>query len=136
MPASRWSARLFDFIRTAKRPLTMAVRRADGGDSDVSLAGRSGRQRAARHHLRRRQHSVGGRRGGHAQRPRVVLFALRGWADPAGGRALSASLDSGRPARAVLPPRAPTERCRDIVFVGALVRPSLWQVRLDWTTIE
>ncbi|MGZ3410912.1 MAG: LpxI family protein [Xanthobacteraceae bacterium] len=65
----------------------------------------------------------------------VVLFALVGWADPAFvekyrhywihiGR-------FGEFARI-----AAKERCRDIVFVGTLVRPSLSQVRLDWATVK
>lgn len=28
------------------------------------------------------------------------------------------------------------ERCRDLVFIGTLVRPSLSEIRLDWTTLR
>ena len=31
---------------------------------------------------------------------------------------------------------AHAEGCRDVVFIGSLVRPALWQMRLDWTTLR
>lgn len=61
----------------------------------------------------------------------VVLFALRGWADPervAGYRhhwgALAQFGWVCRQARA--------EGCRDIVFIGSLSRPPIWRLRFDW----
>jgi DUF1009 family protein len=60
----------------------------------------------------------------------VVLFALRGWADP--GRVASYPHhwvrfgQLGRFCRA-----ARREGCRDVVFIGSVVRPSLWQVWPD-----
>jgi DUF1009 family protein len=67
-----------------------------------------------------------------AQRGRpVVLFALRGWADAAAVNAHPhhwiALGQFGRFCRL-----ARRERCRDIVQVGGLVRPSIRQLRLDW----
>jgi len=65
---------------------------------------------------------------------RVVMFAVRGFADreverfPCHWIALGAL---GRTFRLV---RA--EGCRDVVFLGAMVRPSLWRVRFDWTTVR
>jgi UDP-2,3-diacylglucosamine hydrolase len=65
----------------------------------------------------------------------VVLFPLRGWADAAAVAAYPhhwiALGQFGRFCRL-----ARTERCRDIVLVGGLVRPSLRQVRLDWGTLR
>jgi UDP-2,3-diacylglucosamine hydrolase len=65
----------------------------------------------------------------------VVLFALRGWADAAavaGWRHHWIALGQfGRFCRL-----ARRERCRDLVLVGGLVRPSLTQVRLDWGTLR
>ncbi len=69
------------------------------------------------------------RRGRH-----VVLFPLRGWADAAAVRAWPhhwiALGQFGRFCRL-----ARAERCRDLVLVGGLVRPSLRQLRLDWGTL-
>ena len=71
------------------------------------------------------------KRGG---RP-VVLFPLRGWADAAAVRAWPhhwiALGQFGRFCRL-----ARAERCRDLVLVGGLVRPSLRQLRLDWGTLR
>lgn len=65
----------------------------------------------------------------------VVLFALRGWADAAAVRAYPhhwiALGQFGRFCRL-----ARSERCRDLVLVGGLVRPSLLQLRLDWGTLR
>lgn len=61
----------------------------------------------------------------------VVLFALRGWADP--GKVAAYPHHWGalgqfgwfcRQARA--------EGCRDIVFIGTIARPPLWRLRFDW----
>jgi UDP-2,3-diacylglucosamine hydrolase len=65
----------------------------------------------------------------------VVLFALRGWADAAAVTAYPhhwiALGQFGRFCRL-----ARTERCRDLVLVGGLVRPPLLQLRLDWGTLR
>jgi UDP-2,3-diacylglucosamine hydrolase len=65
----------------------------------------------------------------------VVLFALRGWADAAAVAGWQhhwiALGQFGRFCRL-----ARRERCRDLVLVGGLVRPSLTQLRLDWGTLR
>src|SRR5262249_25587847 len=64
----------------------------------------------------------------------IVLFALRGWADATAVRAYSHHWvwlgQFGRICRL-----ARQEGCREMVFVGGLVRPSIWQLRLDWGTL-
>jgi DUF1009 family protein len=71
-----------------------------------------------------------GRRG-----RRAVLFALRGWADPrrvADYRHHWIALGQfGRLCRL-----ARREACRDVVFVGSLVRPPIWRLRLDLPTLR
>jgi DUF1009 family protein len=66
---------------------------------------------------------------------RVVLFPLRGWADPARVSAFPhhwiALGQFGRFARL-----ARSEGCRDIVWIGGLVRPPVSQIRLDLTTLR
>ena len=66
---------------------------------------------------------------------RIVLFPLRGWADPAAvGRyphhwiALAQVGD--------LVSKARREGCRDLVFIGTAVRPPIRSLRIDWTTIK
>jgi DUF1009 family protein len=66
---------------------------------------------------------------------RVVLFAIHGWVDPeriAGYRHHWASFGQFgwfcRVARA--------EGCRDVVFIGSLVRPAIWQLRPDFKTLR
>jgi UDP-2,3-diacylglucosamine hydrolase len=65
----------------------------------------------------------------------VVLFPLRGWADASAVAAYPhhwiALGQFGRFCRL-----ARGERCRDLVLVGGLVRPSLRQLRLDWGTLR
>jgi DUF1009 family protein len=65
----------------------------------------------------------------------VVMFPLIGWADP---QAMAPYrhhwLHIGRIGE--FSRLAKSERCREVVFVGTLVRPSLKQVRLDWATIK
>jgi DUF1009 family protein len=65
---------------------------------------------------------------------RVVLFLLRGWADattlavyPHHWIALG---QLGRVCRL-----AREEGCNELVFVGGVIRPSIWQLRLDWGTL-
>lgn len=64
----------------------------------------------------------------------VVLFPLRGWAD---ANAVAAYphhwIALGQFGRFCRLARA--ERCRDLVLVGGVVRPSLLQLRLDWGTL-
>jgi UDP-2,3-diacylglucosamine hydrolase len=66
---------------------------------------------------------------------RVVLFACRGWADPKEVARFPhhwlAVAQLGRFQRL-----ARAAGCRDVVFIGTLVRPSLSQLRLDWGTIR
>jgi UDP-2,3-diacylglucosamine hydrolase len=65
----------------------------------------------------------------------VVLFALRGWADPA--------LVESYPHHWVRFGQlggfcriARREGCRDVVFIGSIVRPSLWQIWPDLATLR
>jgi DUF1009 family protein len=66
---------------------------------------------------------------------RVVLFPIRGFGDPAAIERYPhhwiALGQFGRMCRL-----ATAERCRDIVFIGNLIRPSLREIRLDWQTIR
>jgi DUF1009 family protein len=66
---------------------------------------------------------------------RVVLFALREWADPARVAAYphhwSRIGQFGRFLRI-----AAQEGCRDVAFIGSVVRPSLWQIRPDFAAIR
>jgi UDP-2,3-diacylglucosamine hydrolase len=66
---------------------------------------------------------------------RVVLFALRGWAEP---RTLEGFphhwVALGQVGRFLALARG--EGCRDIVLIGALLRPALRDIRLDWTTLR
>jgi len=67
---------------------------------------------------------------------KVVLFLLRGIADPALAERYPhhwVYVGQGGKLRALL--RA--EGCRDVVFIGALVRPALWQMRFDlWLLLK
>ena len=61
---------------------------------------------------------------------KVVLFPLRGAADGLPVERFAHHwLRIGRIGKFVRIAR--TEQCRDVVFIGSLVRPSLWQVRPD-----
>src|ERR1043165_3038991 len=66
---------------------------------------------------------------------RVVLFPVRGWADPAAVERFPhhwvAVGQVGHLAR-----HARAEGCRDLVFVGTALRPVLSSVRLDWTAFR
>ena len=66
---------------------------------------------------------------------RVVLFALRGFADPQRVAAYphhwSWMGQFGRFIRI-----AAAEGCRDVVFIGAVVRPSLWHIRPDFRVLR
>src|ERR1700687_3752556 len=64
-----------------------------------------------------------------------VLFALKGACDPvAVARFRHHWISVGQLGRAVKLFRA--ENCRDLVFIGTLVRPALSEIRLDWNTLR
>src|ERR1700737_1201272 len=64
-----------------------------------------------------------------------VLFALKGACDPvAVERFRHHWISVGQVGRAIKLFRA--ENCRDLVFIGTLVRPALSEVRLDWGTLR
>ena len=64
-----------------------------------------------------------------------VLFALKGACDPlAVKRFRHHWISLGQVGRAVRLFRA--ENCRDLVFIGTLVRPALSEIRLDWGTLR
>jgi len=65
---------------------------------------------------------------------RVVLFALAGWADPTQvGRYQHYWARIGQLGR--LRRIARQEGCHDVVFIGALTRPAITQLRLDLTAL-
>jgi DUF1009 family protein len=64
-----------------------------------------------------------------------VLFALKGACDPvAVARFRHHWISVGQLGRAVKLFRS--ENCRDLVFIGTLVRPALSEIRLDWGTLR
>jgi DUF1009 family protein len=64
-----------------------------------------------------------------------VLFALRGVCDPAGVQRFRHHwISVGQLGRAMRLFRS--EKCRDLVFIGTLVRPALSEIRLDWGTLR
>lgn len=64
-----------------------------------------------------------------------VLFALKGACDPERvARFRHHWISVGQIGRAVKLFRA--ENCRDLVFIGTLVRPALSEIRLDWGTLR
>lgn len=64
----------------------------------------------------------------------VVMFPIYGAADQhAGERYRHHWVHVGQLGRFTRLARA--EGCQDVVFIGSLVRPALWQLRLDWTTL-
>lgn len=64
-----------------------------------------------------------------------VLFALKGACDPvAVERYRHCWISVGQVGRAIKLFRA--ENCRDLVFIGTLVRPALSEIPLDWTTLR
>lgn len=66
---------------------------------------------------------------------RVVLFALRGWADPEQvTRFPHYWIALGRGGRFLR--LAKSEGCRDVVWIGSLVRPAITQIRFDFTTLR
>lgn len=70
-----------------------------------------------------------------ARGSRPVLFAIRGFCDPARVTGLPHHwVALGQLGRLTRLMRA--EGCRDVVFIGALVRPALTDIRLDWGTLR
>jgi hypothetical protein len=64
-----------------------------------------------------------------------VLFALKGACDPvAVARFRHHWISVGQIGRAMKLFRS--ENCRDLVFIGTLVRPALSEIRLDWGTLR
>ena len=64
-----------------------------------------------------------------------VLFALKGVCDPAGvTRFRHHWISIGQLGR--LAKLLRSEDCRDLVFIGTLVRPALSEIRLDWGTLR
>ena len=64
-----------------------------------------------------------------------ILFALKGVCDPiAAARFRHRWIAVGQFGRAAKLFRA--EGCRDLVFIGTLVRPALAEIRLDWGTLR
>jgi UDP-2,3-diacylglucosamine hydrolase len=64
-----------------------------------------------------------------------VLFALKGACDPlAAERFRHHWISVGELGRTIKLLRA--EKCRDLVFIGTLVRPALSEIRLDWGTLR
>ena len=64
-----------------------------------------------------------------------VLFALRGACDPvAVERFRHHWISVGQLGRAIKLFRA--EGCRDLIFIGTLLRPALSEIRLDWGTVR
>ncbi|HUI97755.1 MAG TPA: UDP-2,3-diacylglucosamine diphosphatase LpxI [Xanthobacteraceae bacterium] len=64
----------------------------------------------------------------------VLLFPVRGFAGPEVERFPCHWVALGQLGRIFR--RARAAGCRDVVFIGALVRPSLAQLRFDWMTIR
>lgn len=70
------------------------------------------------------------RRGG-----RPVLFGIRGWADQKLlGRYPHHWIAIGQLGRFLR--LAQAEHCRDVLFIGSLLRPPITQIRLDWRTLR
>src|SRR5271169_5963877 len=66
---------------------------------------------------------------------RPVMLAFRGWADPKiVERYPHHWIAIGQLGRILR--LAHAERCRDVVFIGTLLRPPLREIRLDWQTIR
>ncbi len=64
-----------------------------------------------------------------------VMFGLKGWADPEIiQRYTHHWIAIGQVGRFFRLARA--EQCREVLFIGSLLRPPLTQIRLDWQTIR
>jgi UDP-2,3-diacylglucosamine hydrolase len=70
-----------------------------------------------------------------ARGAKPVLFALRGACDPLRvERYRHHWISVGQIGRATKLFRS--ENCRDLVFIGSLMRPALSEIRLDWATMR
>src|ERR1700723_2158465 len=66
---------------------------------------------------------------------RPVMFGLKGWADAAVIEGYTHHwIAIGQAGRFFRLARA--ENCREVLFIGAMLRPPITQVRLDWPTIR
>ena len=66
---------------------------------------------------------------------RPVMFGVRGWADPKViERYAHHWIAIGQAGRFFRLARA--EQCRDVLFIGTMLRPPLTQIRLDWQSIR
>jgi DUF1009 family protein len=66
---------------------------------------------------------------------RPVMFGIKGWADAAViGRYAHHWVSIGQAGRFFRLARA--ENCRDVLFIGSVLRPPISQLRLDWQTIR
>ncbi|HEY1362975.1 MAG TPA: UDP-2,3-diacylglucosamine diphosphatase LpxI [Xanthobacteraceae bacterium] len=66
---------------------------------------------------------------------RPVLFAIKGWADPAWLAPYTHHwIALGQVGRFLRLARA--EHCREVLFIGTLLRPPLRALRLDWQTVR
>src|SRR5262245_46469735 len=66
---------------------------------------------------------------------RFVLLPIQGWADPAAvARYPHRWITLGRFGQ--IRRAAEQEGCRDVVMIGTVLRPRLWQIRLDWETVR
>jgi UDP-2,3-diacylglucosamine hydrolase len=66
---------------------------------------------------------------------RPVMFGIKGWADPAViGRYVHHWIALGQAGRFFRLAKA--ENCREVLFIGAVLRPPLTALRLDWHTIK
>jgi len=66
---------------------------------------------------------------------RPVMFGLKGWADAAVIECYTHHwIAIGQAGRFFRLARA--ENCREVLFIGAMLRPPITQVRLDWPTIR
>jgi UDP-2,3-diacylglucosamine hydrolase len=66
---------------------------------------------------------------------RPVMFGIKGWADPAViGRYAHHWIALGQAGRFFRLAKA--ENCREVLFIGTVLRPPLTALRLDWHTIK
>jgi DUF1009 family protein len=66
---------------------------------------------------------------------RLVMFGIKGWADPAViGRYAHHWIALGQAGRFFRLAKA--ENCREVLFIGTVLRPPLTALRLDWHTIK
>src|SRR4029077_15201567 len=64
-----------------------------------------------------------------------VMFGIKGWGDPGGvGRYVHHWIALGQAGRFFRLAKA--ENCREVLFIGTVLRPPLTALRLDWQTIR